>query len=68
MDLEFSEAAKAYILQSIDSNQYGARPLRRKLESVVENKIATIIIGAEEKQLTRIIVDVKEGEIEIKGF
>jgi len=67
MELQISKSAKEFILASIDSNQYGARPLRRKLESSVENKIANLIIGTEEKKISQIKVDVKDGEIDVIG-
>jgi ATP-dependent Clp protease ATP-binding subunit ClpC len=44
MELEISEAAKEFILQQIDTTNFGARPLKRKLEQMVENKIASTLI------------------------
>jgi ATP-dependent Clp protease ATP-binding subunit ClpC len=65
--LEVTEAARTAILASIDSNQYGARPLRRKLESTIENQIANFVIDNENGKLTKIVVDAVNGEILIRS-
>ena len=48
--LEFSPAARRHILATIDTPHYGARPLKRKLEQIVENRIAEVLIGQPEQQ------------------
>ncbi len=44
VSLNFSEGAKQYLVKSIDTANYGARPLKRKLEELVENPIANLLI------------------------
>jgi ATP-dependent Clp protease ATP-binding subunit ClpC len=65
-ELTVSPEARLAILASIDSNQYGARPLRRKLESTIENQIANFVIENEGGTLTKIVVDAEQGEIVIR--
>jgi ATP-dependent Clp protease ATP-binding subunit ClpC len=55
--LEFSDAAKNFILSGIDTLNFGARPLRRRLEQTVENEIANLLIGRNEKANKNISVD-----------
>ena len=43
--LEVSSAAAAFVLEGIDTSNYGARPLRRKLEQLVENELASFLIS-----------------------
>ncbi len=44
--LDFSDEALRKVLSGIDATHFGARPLRRKLETLIENEIATLLIGA----------------------
>ena len=43
--LTIDQAVRALILEGIDTDHYGARPLRRKIEQLIENRIATFLIG-----------------------
>jgi ATP-dependent Clp protease ATP-binding subunit ClpC len=43
--LTIAPEVPARILASVDSEHYGARPLRRKVEQWLENEIATLLIG-----------------------
>ena len=43
--LSFDAAAKDYIVNVIDTLNYGARPLQRKLQQLVENKIAMLLMA-----------------------
>ena len=42
--LDFRPEAREALVASIDTANYGARPLKRKLEEKVENKIASLLI------------------------
>jgi ATP-dependent Clp protease ATP-binding subunit ClpC len=42
--LEVDPKLRGFILEGIDTEHYGARPLRRKLEQLVENGIASCLI------------------------
>lgn len=63
--LDVDAEAKAFIIDSVDTNQYGARPLRRKIETLVENKVATLLIDREGSELCGVSVRVKEGALSI---
>ena len=66
MSLKMSREAKTHLLKTIDTKDYGARPLKRKLEQIIENEIATKIIGYPSLQSrTEVVVDVVEGQIQI---
>jgi len=66
MSLEFNKEAKDFILDNIDTTNFGARPVRRALEQMVENKIATKLIesNASDKHST-IQVSVLNDEIQV---
>ena len=53
------KAIKQIIKEGTDIN-YGARPLRRYLQSYIEPELATIVIGTDAKNKT-IVVDYKDG-------
>lgn len=42
--LEFDREARRVLVSLIDTEHYGARPLKRKLEELIENPISTLLI------------------------
>ncbi len=66
IELIIDEESKKYIIDSIDTNQYGARPLKRKVQDLVENEIANILIGADPKEIKSIKVGVDNGDLSLK--
>ncbi len=42
--LTFNDEAKDFLIKQVDTKFYGARPLKRKLEQLVENEIAQLLI------------------------
>ncbi|MDP4609562.1 MAG: ATP-dependent Clp protease ATP-binding subunit [Opitutales bacterium] len=58
---DFSEAAKAFLIDKGYDEKYGARPLRRAIESHLEDGLAEAILGGEIKPGELIRVDVNEG-------
>ncbi|MFW7378199.1 MAG: ATP-dependent Clp protease ATP-binding subunit [Oligoflexus sp.] len=67
IELEFDEKAKDFVVESIDTTNYGARPLRRKLEDLIENKIASLIIENQAKKIKHVKVSFDGNEIKIEG-
>jgi ATP-dependent Clp protease ATP-binding subunit ClpC len=67
VDLQFSDQAKEYILGTIDTTNYGARPLRRRLEKVVETKIASLLISAGQRPSGKLYVDLDHGELAVRS-
>ena len=63
LGLEITDAAKALIIQRGYDPLYGARPLRRCLQSSVETLIARRILSGEVAPDSTIIVDEAEGEL-----
>lgn len=64
--LEITQSAKGFIASEGSDAQYGARPLKRYIESVIETKIARMIISDEVNKNETIKIDVKDNEIEFK--
>ena len=59
VELEFTTAARDFVLASIDSLNFGARPLKRKLENLVENQLASLIIENDEALPVTVKIDHK---------
>lgn len=63
IDLVVREAAKEYIVEKAYDRKYGARPLRRKLQDEVEDRLADALIRGEIHTGDRVIVTTKNKEI-----
>jgi len=66
INASLSENAKKLIASAGFDIEYGARPLRRALYELVEDKIADMILSDEIKTGDRIEIGAHDGEIEIK--
>lgn len=64
--IEVSEEAQLFLARAGYDQLFGARPLRRAVQSMVEDKIAEDILDGKIKAGDRVKVDVKEGEIVVK--
>ncbi len=63
IDLEIMESAKEIIIQNGTDYKYGARPLRRTIQSLVEDKVAERILEGDLKNGRKIVLHGKEGKI-----
>ena len=63
IDLVVQEAAKEFIVEKAYDRKYGARPLRRKLQDEVEDRLADALIRGEIHAKDRVIVTTKNKEI-----
>ncbi len=63
IDLVVREAAKEYIVEKAYDRKYGARPLHRKLQDEVEDRLADALIRGEIHAKDRVIVTTKNKEI-----
>ncbi len=63
ISLSVSPSAKNVILESGFSKKYGARPLRRSLQTLVEDEIATIILDNDLQSGDLIKVGAKKGKL-----
>ncbi|OLS03453.1 ATP-dependent chaperone ClpB [Tissierella creatinophila] len=65
IQINFTHEAKEYVLDKSYSISYGARPVKRFLQKELETKIGRKLISGEIKDKDTIIVDVKDGVLDI---
>ncbi len=63
--LDFSEDVIDFVVKSADTSSYGARPLKRKIESLVENRIASLLISQERQNAKKIQVALVNNNVEV---
>lgn len=63
IEVEMTESAKELLIKEGYDPKYGARPLVRTLERLIENPISDKILEGEFAKGDRIIIDVKDGQI-----
>lgn len=66
IDIELTEKAKALLAQKGYDPQYGARPLKRVIQSLVEDKFSQSLLDRKIDVGDIAIIDEKEGDIEIR--
>jgi ATP-dependent Clp protease ATP-binding subunit ClpC len=64
-EITFSQEVKTFLLDAVDTFNYGARPLKRKIETVVENKIASLLIAPLVQTGGKIEVRLTNGEVAV---
>lgn len=62
-ELTVTEAAKEIILEKGYDQKYGARPLKRAIRTLVEDKLVNLSLTGEIKKGSRIIADANDGDI-----
>lgn len=65
IDLLIRDSAKNFIVEKAYDRKYGARPLKRKIQEEIENRLAEAVINGEIKQGDKVIVSTKNKEIHI---
>ena len=63
--ISLSESAKAYIAEAGFDPVYGARPLKRALYEIVEDRLADLILEGKVVEGSNVEFDLKDGEIEV---
>ncbi len=63
--LKVDPEVRRQLVESIDTVQYGARPLRRKIEQVIENKIAHLMIEKSADNIREISVVWQNGDFQV---
>ncbi len=63
--LVLSEEAKAYVAEAGFDPVYGARPLKRALYEIVEDRLADLILEGKVVEGSNVEFNLKEGEIEV---
>ena len=66
LHLEITDAAKDYIISHSYDPAFGARPIKRYLQTHVETLIARTIIAGELVAGETVAVDVKNGELTVE--
>jgi ATP-dependent Clp protease ATP-binding subunit ClpB len=63
--LELTKEAKTYIAKVGFDPVYGARPLKRALYEIVEDRLADLILSGEVKEGSSVVFDVVDDEIKV---
>ena len=61
--IEISDSAKEIILEEGFDVKYGARPLKRAIQKLIEDKVAHMSLDGLIKPGTKILVDAKDNEL-----
>ena len=65
IDAELTQAAAEYLAKKGYDPVFGARPIKRLIESEITQRLASMILSGELKEGDKTVVDVKDGEIVI---
>jgi len=60
--LELTDEAKSYVIKKSSDMEFGARPLRRKLEELIEDPMAEELLRGEFREFNMITVDVAKDD------
>ena len=60
---EISDSAKELIIERSYNPRMGARPIRREIQTSIEDEISNILLGEEVPEKSTVCVDVKDGSI-----
>lgn len=63
IELVIRDSAKAYIVEKAYDRKYGARPLRRKIQDEIEDRLAEEIIAGKVKAGDRVVVTTRHKEL-----
>ena len=63
IELEVTDAAKAVLAERGWDPVYGARPLKRTIQRLVQDKLAMLILEGQFRDGDRIVADVENGEL-----
>ena len=67
LDLELTPAARDFIVEAGYDPAYGARPLKRFIQSKVETMVARQMIAADPEPGTRLVVDCRNGQLTLES-
>jgi len=66
VELEVTDAAVEHLADAGYDPQFGARPLRRAIQRLVENRLSEMVLGGELGPGQRVRIDVREGRLEFE--
>ncbi len=67
IDFEITDNAKELLVEKGYTPRYGARPIRRQIQTLIEDKVSSMILSEEAVRGSVITVDAKDGDIIVKG-
>lgn len=62
--LNITDEAKKFVAEKGYDIQYGARPLKRAIQTYIEDPLSELLLKNEDKKNVRLIIDVKNDEID----
>jgi ATP-dependent Clp protease ATP-binding subunit ClpB len=65
LEIEVTQAAKALLAREAYDPDFGARPLRRLIQRVIENPLARMVLRGELREGDTAVADAKSGSVEI---
>ena len=65
IELTVRDSARTYIVEKAYDKKYGARPLKRKIQDEIENRLAEDIINGRIKRGDKVIVSTKNKQISL---
>ncbi len=65
--LEMTDAAKEQLAREGYDPQFGARPLKRKIQQLIEDPLSEGVLSGEFKDNSKVTVDVIEGQVKLVG-
>ncbi len=63
---EITDGAKELLADKGYTPRYGARPIRRQIQTLIEDPVSSMLLSQDIKMGSRFVVDVNDGEIEVK--
>src|SRR5207302_1378522 len=66
IEVEFTEDAVALLAREGYDPEFGARPLRRTIQRLVENELSRLVLGGRLQPGDRVAVDVVEGDLQFE--
>ena len=67
LELSVSDKAKEIMIKNGYNPKYGARPLRREIQTNIEDEVATILLSGEHEGKSRINVTAPNGKIKVSA-
>ncbi|WP_100839732.1 ATP-dependent Clp protease ATP-binding subunit [Kitasatospora fiedleri] len=63
LELEVTGAAKEWLVDKGHQPEFGARPLRRTIQTQLDNRLATMLLGGDLRPGDTIVADARDGEL-----
>ena len=65
IELEVTDAAKEQLAREGYDQQFGARPLKRKIQQLIEDPLSEGVLSGEFKDNSRVVTDVIDGQVKL---